>query len=181
MKRKLSKIGWLIVISCVFLIGGSACAQAFGFKPGSEPDGFRGIKWGQDISTVKGLIFHSTDPSYGGTALYTRDGDKLRIGETELELILYAFWQDKFSAVEIFTKGYSNWSGFKAIVFEKFGEGYQSNKYIEKYYWRGKKTLMLLEYNKFSEKGSLFMISSQISTLQEEWEKEQAKKGAEEW
>jgi len=141
MKRKLSKIGWLIVFCCIVLIGGSACAQTFDlfdFKPGSEPDGFRGIKWWQKMSTVEGLVFYSTDPSYGGVDLYTREGDELRIGGAELELILYGFWWlDWFCCVEIYTKGYTNWSGFKAVVFEKFGEGYQSNEYIEEYHWRG--------------------------------------------
>ena len=43
MERKLSKIGWLIVICCIVLVGSSAYAKTGGFKPGSEPDGFRGI------------------------------------------------------------------------------------------------------------------------------------------
>lgn len=64
MERKISKVGWLIVVSCIVLGGGLARAQSPGtFKPGSEEvflDGFRGIKWGQDISTVEGLIYAST-------------------------------------------------------------------------------------------------------------------------
>ncbi|HOQ51931.1 MAG TPA: hypothetical protein PK233_08910 [Candidatus Atribacteria bacterium] len=180
MKRKLSKIGWLVVISCVVLIGGPACAQIIGFKPGSEPDGFRGIKWGQDISTVKGLVYVATDPSYGGIDYYIREGDELKMGHAKLERIVYGFWENKFSDVKISTKGYTNWSRFKAIVFEKFGEGYQSNKYIEEYIWVGEKTWMILDYNEFSEEGLLWMTSTQMLTLREEWEKEQAKKGAEE-
>ena len=60
MERKLSKIGWLIVICCIVLVGSLAYADTktetnledelraliFNFKPDSEPDGFRGIKWG---------------------------------------------------------------------------------------------------------------------------------------
>jgi len=194
MKRKLSKIGWLIVICCIVLVGSLAYADTktetnledelraliFNFKPDSEADGFRGIKWGQDISTVKGLIFHSTDPSYGGVALYTREGDELRMGGAELELILYGFWQDKFCDVRISTKGFSNWSIFKAIVFEKFGEGYQGNEYIEKYTWWGEKAWMVLDYNEISKEGKLVMWSKDISKQQEEWEKEQVKKGVEE-
>mgnify|MGYP001453216959 CR=1 FL=1 len=39
---------------------------------------------------------------------------------------------------------------------------------------------MVLRYNEFSEEGMLLMVSSQISTLQQAREEEQAKKGAEE-
>jgi len=180
MKRKLSKIGWLVVISCVVLIGGPACAQIIGFKPGSEPDGFRGIKWGQDISTVNGLVYVATDPAYGGVALYMREGDELKMGSAKLEGIFYGFWKDKFSNVRIAISGDTNWSNFKTIVFEKFGEGYQNNKSIEDYYWWGEDTWMILRYDEFSKNGAFLMASTQITTLQEEWEKEQAKKGAEE-
>ena len=182
MKRKLSKIVWLIVFCCIVLIGGLACAQTGSskFKPGSEPDGFRGIKWGQDISTVDGLVYVSTDPSYGGIDCYIREGDELKMGNAKLERIVYGFWKNKFSDVRISTKGYTNWSSFKAVVFEKFGEGYQDNEYIEEYVWWGEKTWMILEYNEFSKEGLLFMFSKDIGFQKEEWEKEQAKKGAEE-
>ena len=68
------------MISCAFLVGGSVCAQIIGFKPDSEPDGFRGIKWGQDISTVNGLVYVATDPSHGGEDYYIREGDELKMG-----------------------------------------------------------------------------------------------------
>ena len=80
MKRKLSKIGWLILICCIVLVGSSAYAKTGGFKPGSEPDGFRGIKWGQSAPTVEGLFYVATKPSFGGIDYYIREGDELRMG-----------------------------------------------------------------------------------------------------
>lgn len=194
MKRKLSKVGWLIVICCIVLVGSSAYADTktetssedelraaiLNFKPGSEPDGFRGIKWGQDISTVGGLFYVATNPSYGGIDYYIREEDELRMGGAELAAILYYFWQDKFCDVRIYTKGSPNWSIFKAIVFEKFGEGHQDNEYIEEYVWWGEKTLMLLTYDEVSKRGVLYMFSTDITKQQEEWKKEQVKKGVEE-
>ena len=99
------------------------------------------------------------------------------MGGAELELILYGFWQDKFCDVRIYTKGFSNWSIFKAIVFEKFGEGYQENEY---YVWDGDIAGMFLDYNEFSKEGILGMVSKEILFQQEEWKKEQVKKGVEE-
>jgi len=182
MGRKLLKAGWLIVIGCIVL-SGLAFADTnvpSNFKPGSEPDGFRGIKWGQDISTVEGLVHVATDPSYGGIERYARERDELKMGAAELDRIFYDFWQNKFCGVWIYTKGYSNWDSFKAVVFEKFGKGFQSNEYIETYNWFGEKTWMSLDYNEFSKEGKLYMFSKEINKQQEEWEKEQAKKGAEE-
>ena len=94
MERKLSKIGWLIVICCIVLVGSSAYADTktetssedelraaiLNFKPGSEPDGFRGIKWGQSAPTVEGLFYVATKPSFGGIDYYIREGDELRMG-----------------------------------------------------------------------------------------------------
>lgn len=191
MERKLSKIGWLIVICCIVLVGSSAYADTktetssedelraaiLNFKPGSEPDGFRGIKWGQSPSTVGELVYQASD---GGIDLYTRKDDELKMGAAELELILYYFWQDKFCDVMITTKGFLNWNYFKAVVFEKFGEGYQDNKYIEEYMWWGEKTWMMLKHDEVSKRGVLYMFSTDIFKQKEEWKKEQVKKGVEE-
>jgi len=180
MGEKLSKVGWLILICCVVLVGSLAYAEPGDFKPGSEPDGFRGIKWGQDISTIEGLVLVVTDLSHSGIDVYAREGDELKIGAAELDGIYYGFWQDKVCNVQIYINGDVNFERVKAVVFEKFGEGYQSNEYIEEYHWRGDETWMVLRYNEFSEEGMLLMVSSQISTLQQAREEEQTKEGAEE-
>ncbi len=182
MKRSLSKAGWLIVFCCIVLIGGVAYAQQF--KPGSEPDGFRGIKWGQDISTVDGLVYVFTAPSYGGIDFYTREKDELRIGPVVLKGIAYSFWQDKFCDVIIScTEEFTNWIKLKTVIFEKFGEGVAvlppSKEIGEVYIWFGDKTLMMLGYD--VEGGGIFFISSlEMRKQQREWEKQQIKEGVEE-
>ena len=45
------------------------------FKPGKEPDGFSGIKWGTDISTLPDMEYVSTDPSYGEIQIYKKKKD----------------------------------------------------------------------------------------------------------
>ncbi len=180
MKRKLYKLGWLITcLIVIFLINGLAYAQTPGFfKPNSEPNGFRDVQWGQDISTIKDLTFAYTDPSYGGVNAYTRNKDELKIGDAELSSITYHFWQDKCCGVTIYVKNHDNWLKLKEATFERFGEGYQEVKFIENYAWFGKKTAMLLKYNKVSESGTLVMMSVEMSAKQEEWDKQKAKEGA---
>ncbi|MDD3726106.1 MAG: hypothetical protein PHI44_02780 [Candidatus Ratteibacteria bacterium] len=174
------KKGLMMAFLGFFLICGFAFSEwKIGGKPGTEPDGFRGIKWGTDISTLPDMKYFRTDPSFGGVKMYIRKGDKLQMGAAKLESIEYGFWQGKLCNVWIITKGYTNWCGLKEATFEKFGKGGQSNEYIEKYVWFGTKTEMLLEYNEISEEGTLCILSAEISEQQKKWEKQKAKEGAE--
>jgi hypothetical protein len=150
-------------------------ASSFAFK--NEPDGFRGIKWGTDISTLKGMTHVRTDPSYGGVEFYTRQGDELRIGDAQLNKIEYAFWKGKFASVWIHSMGYANWYALHDTIFEKFGEGYQPHRYIEQYIWSGTSTAILLTYNEITKQSTLFMYSQTIAEQQEEYDKQKPKKG----
>ncbi len=197
MGRKISKVGRLIAIGCiVFGVGNFVYAQTSiqssgtgPFKPGSDPDGFRGITWGQDISTVNGLVYSFTNPAYGGIEWYTRKRDEKKIGLAELSNIFYGFWRGKFYSVRIDPKDFMNWNHLKEITFEKFGGDYQwlSIK-IEKegYYfedkfftWEGDKAKVSLNYNWGLDEGHLSMSSQEIAKQQEEWEEQQLKEGVE--
>jgi len=175
------------------------------FKPGSEPDGFRGIKWGTDMS-INGNTFECTLPGmavtggdFFGDTTCLRRGDELKIGGSTLSDIRYGFWEEpstdpalkkpllegmnksgKFYRVLIRTNGSENWTHLKDAIFEKFGPGEQK---INGYSWRGKITRMSLQYNEISEKGQLLMDSEKIAAQQEEWQekynKQKAKEGAE--
>lgn len=151
------------------------------FKPGSEPEGFRGIKWGTDINTLSRMKYSITDPSYGGVQYYIREVDELKIGGATLERIEYGFWRGKFCDVIIYTTGYVNFNNLKQVVFKKFGKGYQKQKdgYIESYYWWGENTLMMLDYDLFSQEGCLFMSSKEMLKQMREYEKQKAKEWAE--
>lgn len=149
---------------------------------------FRGIKWGTNISTLDDMEYYATDPSYGGIKIYTRNNDDLHIGGAKIKRIEYKFWRGEFCSVVIYTEGYVNYSGLKEATFKKFGRGYQSNEYIERYFWhdssvspwpQGKKTNMLLKYNEISEDGSLYISSKDIAKQMEAYEKQKAKEGAE--
>ena len=65
---------WLVglIILSVGLWSNLSFAGVSNFKSGSEPDGFRGIKWGTDISTLKDMEYLGIDPSYGGSKVYIK-------------------------------------------------------------------------------------------------------------
>ena len=160
MKKKI----WLIGLAILTIGVWSNISFAGGeFKPGSEPDGFRGNKWGMDISILKDMKYFGTNPSCGEIKEYTKKNDNLRFVGAKLKRIEYGFWGGKFYSVGGNTNGSVNWSRLKDAIFEKFGRGSQPNECIEYYNWFGSITKILLGYDKVSEEGFFYMFSTEIS------------------
>jgi hypothetical protein len=175
----------LISISlAILLIGSLSFAQSF--KLNSEPDGFRGIKWEEDLSTLSGMRYYRNSEMGGSVPLdlwnldhgkpiieiyletYLRIKDKLKMGGTELERIEYGFWKGKFCEATITTRGSENWASFRRTVFEKFGKGRRSNfkspfvsvEGFDWYIWVGKIAEMELMYRESSQVGKLWIGST---------------------
>ena len=172
------KISTLASLFCILLIYGFALAQKEpdlnNFKPGSEPDGFRDIKWGTDISTLKDMILKEEDPN-GLLKIYRRKGDILEIGAAKLKSIGYCFWQGKLIEVLIQTEDFSG-ENLKNACFEKFGQGAKMSRHPEDYRWDGKMALIVLSIS--ANKGVLLIQSQEIARQQEVYERQKAKEGA---
>lgn len=71
------------------------------------PAGFRDVKWGTPRGEIDGLkqVARYTD---GHTSAYVREGDKMKIGDVDLERIEYRFIDDELSGVEISVRGRSD-------------------------------------------------------------------------
>lgn len=136
-------------------------AEVTGFKESSEPDGFRGIKWGTYLENMADMEYSRTDPSFGGIKTYTMKNDILMLGTAVIEKIEYCFWQEKLCNVWLYTKEIENWNRLKNAFFEKFGMGFQANKYNENYLWFGDITKMRIEYNIRTEQGTIVILSSE--------------------
>ena len=126
------------------------------FKPGSEPDGFRGIKWGTDILTLKGMQLIEDD---GLEKYYKKREDNLTIGASQLSEITYGFRDGKFTTVIIRAKGYVNYGHLKDACFEKFGKGWRTEADerldIQSFAWFGDITWVSLKYEKIKDEGVL--------------------------
>ena len=169
----------IVILSCLLISSFAFAEWTVGEKPGTEPDGFRGIKWGTSIDDLAGMEYYGTDTSYGGIRVYTKKNEDLKIGAANLELVEYGFWQGKFSDGWIHTIGSINWRGLKEATFEKFGAGYQDNEDIENFVWGGPQTMMTLKYSEITEKGALFIFSIVIYEQQKAWRKRKTREGAE--
>ncbi len=98
----------LILLWCLYT------HHAFAFD--NEPDGFRGIAWGTELTSVAGLVSDNLAQNMLennsleiGVKLtdfalksYRRTGDKLEFGNAQMESVSYQFYQDRFVGATIF-------------------------------------------------------------------------------
>jgi hypothetical protein len=188
----MKKVKILTIVFSIFLIGCFASARTS--KPRSEPDGFRGIRWGTEISTLKDMEkVEQNKSSNSDLVWYTRKGEPLAIGKAKLENIFYSFWMGNFESVWIDFKGDENFETLKKELFERFGKVLESEELMKKthqeagrepstikhaeefYAWWGKNTEMSLLYSKDRHKGTLYINSRMISEERRAYEKQKEK------
>jgi len=186
------KVRILAVVFSVFLIGCFASTRSS--KPRSDPDGFRDIKWGTDISTLKDMEKVEQDKSSNSDLVwYARKGDLLAIGKARLENIFYSFWMGNFESVWIGFEGDENFETLKKELFERFGKVLESAELMKKvdsearrepatirhgeefYAWWGKNTEMTLSYSRDRHKGTLNINSKRIAEERRAYEKQRRK------
>jgi len=108
-------------------------AHAGEFK--NEPTGFRHIAWETPFSKVQSQMVLAEK---GKTSnYYTRKNDKMTIGGASLTAIYYRFYNKKFSAVMIVTKGIGNKKALIEAFEAQFGQPEKPNQFIDNYFWRG--------------------------------------------
>ena len=185
----MKKVKISTIVFSIFLIGCFASARPS--KPRSEPDGFRGVRWGTEISTLKDMEkVEQHKSSNNDLVWYTRKGDILAIGKAKLENIFYSFWMGNFESVWIDFKGDENFETLKKELFELYGKVLESEELMKKmdkksgrepstighaeefYAWKGKNAEMSLSYSKDRHKGTLYINSRMISEERRAYEKQ---------
>jgi hypothetical protein len=124
------------------------------------------------------MKYIDTDKSFGGIKKYIKTNDELKIGPAELKSILYSFWKDKFFGVYINCEGYVNCSNLKEVVFEKFGKGYKSNRFIEEYILAGNIASVYFKYQEIPKQGVLVITSDELANEARKYEEQKVKEGA---
>jgi hypothetical protein len=189
MLRKTVILGVLIAGAVVLGLARPVPAQDqmftydYSFKPGSEPDGFRGIKWQTDVATLDPL--HTMEPIeiLGPFVYYKKNQEDLHLVTVKLDNIIYEFWNGKFSGVIIRVKGNNQFQVLKAYVFARFGPGQRSKILtqmdVQDYYYNGIKTRMSLKFSDIDHIGELSLYSIALLNKQQKLDtlylREQAK------
>jgi hypothetical protein len=188
----MKKVKILALAFSICLVGCFASSRSSKFL--ADPDGFRDIKWGTEISTLKDMEKVEQDKSSKSNLVwYTRKGDPLAIGKARLENIFYSFWMGNFESVWIGFEGDENFETLKKELFERFGKVLESAELMKKvdseagrepptirhaeefYAWWGKNTEMTLSYSRDRHQGTLNINSKMMSDERRAYEKQKGK------
>ena len=141
-----------------FILFLSSCFNS-SFKEGTEPDGFRNIKWGTNLESIENMQHVENKRDFDEEiVIYTKKDDELIIGGAALEKIEYSSWNNKFYKVGIYANGHANCTALRESAIEKFGKGKYKKKYIE---WIGDKTIASFG-TPLTDRCSLIILSYEI-------------------
>jgi hypothetical protein len=166
------------VLCCLVLGAGRPLAAQpqvftynYTFQPGTEPDGFRGIKWQTDIATLDPLHTMTVIEVMGPFTYYKKNQDDLNYGTASLVDIIYEFWNGKFSGVIMRLKGENQFRKLRDYCFARFGRGQRSKTLerldVQDFYYNGLKTRMYLKYSDRDRLGELSLYSIALLSKQE--------------
>ena len=125
--------------------------------------GFRNVKFEMPLDSLKNLVETET----GALVIYKSTNEDLSMGAYTLDGISYCFYKGQLAVIVIHTKEYTNSMGFLKILQNAYGNGYQSNSYIEDYYWRGRKVTMSYSQNSITDDAIIIIQSVKLRKLRE--------------
>lgn len=142
----------LLVLAVMVLVL-AISVGAFAFQ--NEPEGFRGLKWGDPVREGMTLLGKTEGEAKG----YILPDDELHLGNANFYSILYVFYgqPERFMMVYLFFNGKENYDLLMTICQDKFGE--ETERGFYEYSWQSQKAMVTLKYDWIEEKGSLYLAS----------------------
>jgi hypothetical protein len=138
------------------------------FSPGQEPEGFNGIKWDTNVSSLAGMKPYRKDASHGGIDFYLKEKENFKLGNGTFQTIQYGFWRGRFYTGVVTIEGIANFNSLKEGVFSKFGQGAKPFRNKEEYLWVGKDAVMSLRYDEFTKSGIFYIRSDTMAKKMEQ-------------
>jgi len=114
-------------IFVIFLFTSQACEKMI-----NEPKEFRGKKWGADISEFTDMVKAG---DLDGIQRYSKNNDKLNIGEAVLDEIKYDFYKGKFYAVRIKIYDRESFDKIRETLSENYGYKDSKTEGDQEYIW----------------------------------------------
>jgi hypothetical protein len=132
------------------------------FKKGSEPSGFRDIKWGTHFNKLKDMHKCELFAKINST-LCLRIGDNNSIGSAKLVFIKYAFFNNKFYQAWIRFIEEEDYYYLVSIMTDRYGIPFKvEDKMSLNSLWMGDNTDITISYYKDKGYGGMMINSSII-------------------
>ncbi len=109
------------------------------------------IEWGANISDLPDMVLMEVVGD--GKKVYTREGQKMKIGDADIERVMYGFHKERLYELEIHFRSFFNFVKLKEILFKLYGPGLQPSRFLETYHWYRKETSVFLSYDEKTGKG----------------------------
>jgi RNA polymerase sigma factor (sigma-70 family) len=111
------------------------------------------IEWGANISDLADMVLMEVVGD--GKKVYTREGQKMKIGDADIERVMYGFHEERLYELQILFRSFFNFVKLKEVLFKLYGPGLQPSRFLETYHWYGKETSVFLTYDEKSGKGAI--------------------------
>jgi hypothetical protein len=152
-KMKLAnKVSGLNLLSLLIALALTLSISSFVSGFSDEPSEFRGIKWGTEIGTLKGMEFLAQD---GDLKFFERQNDPLTIENVQLDAVVYGFYRDQFFSAMAYYASLANFLNLKDVLSRKHGEPFRPAETPNRYFWSGEKVDLLLIYDENTMSGRI--------------------------
>jgi len=108
----------VVLLLAVALLGPVHAAADNEFNGAPDLAGFRGMKWGANVTDFQGLVKLNDDPF---VQRYSKKNDRLQIDGVGLESIIYNFYKGRLHGSQHSGRGADEWKKLKGLIFDKFG------------------------------------------------------------
>lgn len=159
-----------VIIICLALVFSVVSAVAFQ----NEPDGFRGIKWGTSLSSLKGYSFLYPYIMDQRVRYYDKDKENLQVFGMKADKIEYGFARGRFYSYMIEFRGEGKIEAIKNHLVKEYGPWRSSEKNeatdsnagklikSENFYWPGSVAYINFLCDYTNQEASVNVYSEQV-------------------
>lgn len=137
--------------------GAGAVAHEANVASLDEENGFRDVKFGAHMGDFKKLTLIED----GAWNFFSREGDALKLGSSDLMVISYGFYKDELGAIILKTTG-PNCAPMLGALKASYGDPRQPNEHVQSYFWGGRRVYLSFDRNDITDKCYATFISMPV-------------------
>jgi hypothetical protein len=146
-ERRVLKVALVVALAAVTVI-------AYTLIPGTnkEPSDFRGMKWGSSIRELPDMKLMAEE---GDLKFFEKTSDQTKVGDADVDKVIYGFYKDRFYNVMIYFRSPSNFTKLQEMFSREFGKPFQPDESEKKLFWNGQNVNLLLNFDDASNTGRI--------------------------